>query len=72
MKPNSRVSLTASQAGENSQTNDPEHGRTLTEYRQDNKEKIREKDKEYRENNREIINEKKKEFRKEHKEEIKE
>jgi group I intron endonuclease len=47
-------------------------GRTRTEYKQDNKEKLREKEKEYRENNKEIINKKKKEFRKEHKEEIKE
>ena len=47
-------------------------GRTKTEYRQDNKEKLKDQCKQYFEQNRDIINEKKKEFRKEHKEEIKE
>ena len=47
-------------------------GRTIKEYRDENKEKINEAAKEYREKNIEIINEKKKVFRKNHTEEIKE
>jgi len=47
-------------------------GRTMKEYRDENKDKINEAAKEYREKNIEIINEKKKVFRKNHTEEIKE
>ncbi len=39
-------------------------GRTRTEYKQDNREKLREKEKEYRENNKEIIYKKKKSLEK--------
>ena len=42
-------------------------GRTKAEYREDNKEHIREKQKEYRENNKEKIREKKKEYREKNK-----
>ena len=47
-------------------------GRTSKEYREDNKEKIKEREKEYREDNKEKIKERKKEYREKNKEKIKE
>lgn len=47
-------------------------GRTDVEYREDNKEKIAQKNKKYREKNKETINEKSKEYRKNNKESISE
>ena len=47
-------------------------GRTKQEYREENKDKIKEKEKEYREKNKETIKEREKKYREENKEKIKE